>query len=325
MLELIPLPSGELLARTDDLNARILQFVQAAKADSTRRAYRVDWSNFETWCAAAAVAALPATPETVAAYIADQAADHAVATIQRRLTAISQLHKAARLDSPTSSIVVREVLKGIRRTLGTAQLGKAPTLTDDVAAMIATTPKSLLGSRDRALLLLGFAGAFRRSELVALDVADLTIARVGMTVLIRKSKTDQEGRGQSVGIPYASDKALCPIRAVEAWYKASGIDAGAVFRGVDRHGNLLERRLAPAAVALVVKRYAAAAGLDADRYAGHSLRSGLATSAAAAGVEERIIMRQTRHTSERTVRRYIKDADLFRDNAAGAVLGKKRR
>ena len=175
------------------------------------------------------------------------------------------------------------------------------------------------GCRDRALLLLGFAGALRRSELVGLDVADVTEGTDGLTVRLRRSKTDQEGAGRTVGIPYGSNPATCPVRAWRAWLEVSGVAEGAAFRPVDRHGHIGGTRLSAQAVALVLKRHAARAGLDPGEVAGHSLRAGLATSAAAAGVPERVIAEQTGHRGTAMLRRYIREGSLFRENAASAV------
>ena len=185
--------------------------------------------------------------------------------------------------------------------------------------MVATLPDNLLGLRDRALLLIGFAGAFRRSELVSLDVEDVEECAEGLRVTLRRSKTDQEGAGEVKGIPYGRKLETCPVRALRAWLEAAGITAGPIFRSVNRHGQVQPGRLSDKAVALVVKRAAEAAGFDATRYAGHSLRTGLTTSAAAAGVQERDIMRQTGHRSVNMVRRYIREGELFRSNAAAQV------
>jgi integrase len=175
------------------------------------------------------------------------------------------------------------------------------------------------GCRDRALLLLGFAGALRRSELVGLDVADVTEGSDGLTVRLRRSKTDQESAGRTLGIPYGSNPVTCPVRAWRAWLELSGITEGAAFRPVDRHGRIGETRLSGQAVALVLKRHAARAGLDPAGVAGHSLRAGLATSAAAAGVPERVIAGTTGHRGTAMLSRYIREGSLFRENAASAV------
>ncbi len=299
--------------------ARARDYAQQSRAANTRRAYRADWADFAAWCEAHALAALPAAPETVALYLADLADRRKTSTLQRRLSAISQAHKAADHESPTGHRAVRAVWAGIRRAKGTAQDGKEAAITRDLRAMVATLPPTLGGVRDRALLLLGFAGAFRRSELVSLDVADLHTTRDGLVVSLRRSKTDQEGKGRRIGIPYGSRPATCPVRAVQDWLDASRVTTGPLLRGVNRHGQVRPTRLSDKAVALVVKRAAEAAGLDPARYAGHSLRAGLATSAAAAGVSERAIMAQTGHKSLPMVRRYIREGSLFNDNAAAEV------
>jgi integrase len=175
------------------------------------------------------------------------------------------------------------------------------------------------GCRDRALFLLGFAGALRRSELVGLDMDDVTEGSDGLTVRLRRSKTDQEGAGRTVGIPFGSNPVTCPVRAWRAWLEVSGITEGHAFCPVDRHGHLGTTRLSGNAVALVLKRHAAGAGLDPKEVAGHSLRAGLATSAAGAGVPERVIAEQTGHKGTAMLRRYIREGSLFRENAASAV------
>src|SRR5271170_4271125 len=215
--------------------------------------------------------------------------------------------------------MVRNTLKGIRRTLGTATAPKAPTLTDDIRAMVEATDAGLIGARDRALMLLGFAGAFRRSELVGLDIADCVFGKDGLTVTLRRSKTDQDGAGRKIGIPYGSNPETCPVRTVQAWLAEAGVDAGPLFRSISRHGQVQAGRLSGIDVARVVKKLAVRAGLDPAKYAGHSLRAGHATSAAIAGASERSIMKQTGHRSVQMVRRYIRDGSLFRDNSGGKL------
>ena len=274
-------------------------------------------------------------------------------TIQRRISSISQAHAAAGYDdSPTKTALVRATWQGIRRSKGVAAQGKAPVLMPDLRAMMEHLPKEAKGSeeanttqdvaeekgeiedspreekelqdrliacRDRALLLLGFAGAMRRSELVALDVADVVETADGLIVTIRRSKTDQEGQGRKIGIPYGSKLATCPVRSLRAWKVRAKITEGPLFRQVNRHGKVLEGRLGDRTVALVVKRAVAATGVDAASYAGHSLRAGLATAAAMAGVSERVIQGQTGHKSLPILRRYIREGSLFRENAAAEV------
>jgi integrase len=307
------------LVSLDVLGAQARVYVDEAHAANTRRAYRADWAAFTAWCAEHGLEPLPAAPTTLALYLTDQADVLKVSTLQRRLAGIGQAHRLAGHASPLDDARVRTVWRGIRRAKGTAQAGKAALLVADVRAMVAVLPDSLSGARDRALLLLGFVGAFRRAELVALDVADIQLVADGAIVTIRRSKTDQEGEGQKVGIPRGRHAETCPVDALTAWLEWSGIEAGPIFRPIDRYVRIRDQRLTDHAVARIVKRAAAAADLDPERFAGHSLRAGLATSAAIAGVEERQIMAQTRHRSVTVARRYIRDGSLFRGNAAAAV------
>lgn len=295
------------------------EFARHSKAENTLRGYRADWRDFCAWCESHALAPLPASPETVAAYIAECAGRLKVGSIQRRLNAIAEAHKATGLESPTTAGMVRNTLKGIRRTLGTASAPKTPTLTDDIRAMVDACDAGLIGARDRALILLGFAGAFRRSELVGLDIDDCAFGKDGLTVTLRRSKTDQDGAGRKIGIPYLPNPETCPVRIIQAWIEQAALSSGALFRSINRHGQVAAGRLSGIDVARVVKKLAERAGLDAAKYAGHSLRAGHATSAAIAGASERSIMKQTGHRSVQMVRRYIRDGSLFRENSAGKL------
>jgi integrase len=295
------------------------EFARQSKAENTLRGYRADWREFCAWCEGHGVRALPAAPESVASYIAECAGRLKVGSIQRRLNAIAEAHKAMGAESPTGAGIVRATLKGIRRTLGTAAVQKAPTLTDDIRAMVDATDAGLIGERDRALILLGFAGAFRRSELVGLDIEDCAFGKDGLTVTLQRSKTDQEGTGRKIGIPYGSNPETCPVRTLQAWIEQAGFASGPLFRSINRHRRVQPGRLSGIDVARVVKKLATRAGLDPANYAGHSLRAGHATSAAIAGASERSIMNQTGHRSVQMVRRYIRDGSLFRENSAGKL------
>jgi integrase len=317
--EVIPTPDASELSR---LAAETSGFLAAAKAESTRRAYRADWSHFASWCRQRAFSSLPATPQTVAFYISDLATSHKPATLRRRLTVISRAHQAAGHPSPASmqQALVSETLKGIRRTVGTAQPGKRPLFTEQLRAMIRALPENLQGVRDRAILLIGFAGGFRRSELARLAIEDIAAEKDGLVAHLRRSKTDQEGQGRKVALPYGSHPETCPVRAYRDWLEAAALEEGPVFREIDRHGRLQATPLHQDSVGLIVKRAAARIGLDAAEYAGHSLRAGLATQAYLNGANELAIMQQTGHRSLATVRRYIREGSLFRDNPA-AKLG----
>lgn len=296
------------------------QFFEQTTAANTVKSYQSDWRAFDAWCTEHGLVALPATPEVVACYLTACAMRGLkVTTIRRHLAAINAEHRAHGMESPTRSTVVTGVMRGMQRTLGTPPQPMDALLTEDIQQMVAMLPATLLGMRDAALLLIGFAGAFRRSELVALEVDDLQLRSEGYLIRIRRSKTDQQGRGRWVGIPYGDHPTTCPVLALQRWLAASTITEGAVFHGVNRHGQLASTRLSKRAIADIVKRAAKTGGLDPSRYSGHSLRSGHCTSAARAGVPERIIMQQTGHRSERMVRHYIQQSSVFTENSAKAL------
>jgi integrase len=237
-------------------------------------------------------------------------------TIERALAGIAWAQRARGFEWQKAHPAISAVMTGIRRRHGTAPTQKAPVVDQELAALVATLDDSLRGLRDRALLTMGWFGAFRRSELVALTVADVKKEREGLVVAVRRSKGDQEGRGAEKGIPYASSPALCPVRALAAWLDAAQITEGPLFRGVDKHGHLADDALSDRTVARIVQRAAERAGLDPKSVAGHSLRAGFATTAAKKGKSLDAIMRQTLHKSEQVARGYIRHAKLFDDNAA---------
>lgn len=307
------------VAKYGEIGANAARYLDHAKAPNTRRAYRSDWADFAAWCEKYGRASLPAAPETVAYYLADRSQGLKTSTLQRRLVTIAEAHRAAGNESPTRDARVRLVWAGIRREKGSAQAHIKPVLTKHIRHMVEHLPASLLGTRDRALLLLGFAGAMRRSELVALDVTDLALADEGLVVDVRRGKTDQFGAGRKIGIPRGTHPETCPVRAMQTWVEQSEILEGALFRAVNRHGHVAATRLSDRTVAEVVKRSLVAAGRSARRFAGHSLRAGLITQAAMAGVSERAIMDQSGHKSLAVMRRYIRDGSLFRENAAARV------
>ncbi len=319
---LVPRSPTVPLERLAALEAKVARAVTQSRAASTMRAYRSDWTDFSLWCGGLGLDALPAAPATIAAYIAeladpgDDRSPAAVATITRRLAAIGEAHKLAGHVSPCGEALVRETMKGIRRTLGIAQRQKKPVTTADIRAAVPRLPLTVQGDRDRVVLLLGFASGMRRSELAGLDVEDLEAVPDGLLVHLGRSKTDQEGRGRRVEIVYGTDTATCPVTAVRTWLTRSGFTTGALLRPVDRHGRVLPHRLTGQGVALVVKRHMSALGHPTGDFAGHSLRRGLATTAARNGASERTIMRTTGHTSVETVRSYIDDAELFTDPAS---------
>jgi integrase len=314
---LVPKP-----ASLEELIQKAKTFVAAAKAPATLKAYRNDWRDFESWCRAHQLPSLPSTPETVALYIADRASTLASGTIARRLTSITKAHQAAGFtDSPatTRHFVVGETLKGIRRTIGTAQHGKDPLLSADIRRIVAARREDLLGLRDSALVLVGFAGGFRRSELAGIDICDLKFSADGVVVTVRKSKTDQECAGREVGLPFGASQDTCPVRALRQWLDKAGIREGPVFRAVGRYGHVSRRGLHKDSIGKLLKRAAGRAGLKVEELGGHSLRAGCVTQAAMNGVREFVIMRQTGHKTIATLRRYIRSGEIFRENAAAGL------
>ena len=319
MTDLIPTSPAD-LARAED-QRKAAAYAVNAKAPATQDAYRSDWEDFVGWCRSRGYTDLPACPQTVAAYLAALADVAKAATVQRRLSAIRYAHLISGNPTPPTAPYVREVMDGIRRVKGVRPRQAQAATLDPLRAMLAPLPDDLSGLRDRALLLVGFAGGFRRAALCALDRADITFVPEGMDIVIRRDKTDQAGQGRELSIPYGKRRDTCPVRALRAWLDAAGITTGPIFRGVAKGGKTVRRgRLDPGSVARIVKRAATRAGLpDADDFSGHSLRSGLATEAARSGVTDNAIMDQTGHTDVRSVKRYIRRGRRFTDNALNKI------
>jgi len=311
-------PADNTPTLTDALRSAA-EYAQADKADATRRAYLSDFRDFFTWCEAVQAEPLPASIETTAAYLA-QLADKGLkaSTINRRAAAIGYVHRAKGFEPPTNAEPVKAVLRGIRRRLGAAVNRKDPATATAIARMVRRIPETLQGKRDRALLLLGFAAALRRSELVALDVADLERAPEGIIVHIRRSKTDQEGEGHQIAVPRGSK--LKPVEALEDWLRSARIEEGPVFRSIRKGGSSTGNRLSDNSVALIVKRHADAAGLDPDTMSGHSLRAGFVTSALENGADLLKVMDVTRHREVKTLKAYDRRAKAFKNHAGKCFL-----
>jgi site-specific recombinase XerD len=312
--------SSRLPAALDlDLN-RAGEYARAEKAEATRRAYRTDFAIFEAWCVQRGAIALPARPETVAAFLAAEAGRGVrPSTIGRRVAAIRYAHKlAGHAVLPTDDERVRATMRGIRRSIGTAPRKKTPATADRIVAMAPIAGRHLAALRDRALLLIGFAGAFRRSELVALNIEDIEEAPEGLRITIRRGKTDQEGKGAVVAIVRGS--IACPVTAFKAWIAAACITTGPVFRPIAKSERIQAARLTDRSVAKIIKMHAERAGLDPASFSGHSLRSGFLTSAASRGASIFKMMDVSRHRSVETLRGYVRDAELFRDHAGAGLL-----
>ena len=305
------LPAAEVRAAAD--------YARREKAPATRRAYWSDFELFRTWCRERATGALPAAPETVAAYLAFEAARHIrPSTIGRRLAAIRYAHRLAGHVPPTGDERVLATLRGIRRAHGIAPLRKAPATTERIIVMAPIGRERLSDIRDRALLLIGFAGAFRRSELVALNVDDIEEVAEGLRINIRRGKTDQEGRNEFIAIPRGV--IACPVNALVTWMAAAGIVEGPVFRPIAKGGRLLKCRLTDRSVAKIIKLHAARVGLEPSQFSAHSLRAGFITSAAARGASIFKMADQSRHKSMDVLRSYVRDAELFRNHAGNGLL-----
>ncbi len=319
MSDLLVLESPALPATIEaEVNAA-RTFAANEKAAATRRAYRSDFAIFAAWCQTRGLTPLPASSDTVAAFLAALATAGAKAsTIGRKAAAIRYAHVLDGHEPPTSVEAVKAVMRGIRRTIGAAKSKKAPATADLLGPMLDLCPDTIRGARDRALLALGFAGAFRRSELVALTVEDITEGADGFRVVIRHSKTDQEAHGQEIAILAGAQ--LRPVQAVRAWLQAAQITDGPVFRAVSKGGKVSREPLTDRSVANIVKVYALRVGLDPADFAGHSLRAGFLTSAAEHGASVFKMMEVSRHKSVDTLRGYVRSADLFKDHAGRKFL-----
>jgi site-specific recombinase XerD len=292
-------------------------YLTAAKSKNTRESYKKDWAQFERWCEARGLRSLPASSGNVALYLADRAnTGSKTSSLRRYLVAISQAHRMAGFETPRRETIVKELIKGIARTHGTEQKHKKAITVDQLRAMIsACDPETAMGLRDRAILLLGFAGALRRSEIARLNVEDLEICPEGLTIHLRRSKTDQGGKGRKIGIPYAKEPDLCPVWAV--WkHLAKRPERGPLFTTKGSGG----RRITGKVVYRLIKKLCARIGIDPALFSAHSLRAGFITAAVRAGKPSVDIMRHTGHRSLSVFHRYIEQGTLFDSNPADGIL-----
>lgn len=303
-MELLQNQQGAIVA------ADVRQYLDNALSDNTRRAYRNDLAHFIDWGGV-----IPATADMIAAYLSNFAGILSIATLHRRIVSLSKAHSMQGYADPTKTDLVKLTMRGIKRLHGKPQSQAAPIMKDDLIVMLSHCPETAKGIRDRALLLLGFCGALRRSELVAVRAGDIEFTTQGIILTIPRSKTDQSGIGRKIGIPKGRGR-ICPVGSVGLWLEKSSIENGKIFRSVAKGGKISDDPLSDRAVSDIVKYYAARAGLDPYRYSGHSLRAGLATSAAQNGVSSWKIRAQTGHKTEAMLARYVRDGDLFNYNAA---------
>lgn len=306
------------------LQEETLLNLKSSKADNTIRAYKSDFNDFGLFCAKNGFKSLPSEPKIVSLYLTHLSTkDVKMSTLKRRLVSIGVIHrlKGHYLDTKNPSII--ENIMGIKRRKGSTQIGKKPILINHLKQLINVidkqNKKEIEKLRDRSIILIGFSGGFRRNEIVSLNYDDLDFVPEGLKITLRKSKTDQFGEGSLKGLPYFDSPVYCPVISIQKWLKLSKINTGALFRRFIKGSKLSEKRLTDQTVALLIKKYLELADIDSKNYSGHSLRSGFATSAAEAGVEERNIMAMTGHKSTEMVRRYIKEANLFKNNALNKI------
>lgn len=296
------------------LSEPIRRLLTHSLSANSKRAYAADLAHFR-----ASGRDIPCSPEVVAAYLAEIADAFAVATIQRRLAAIAKAHRASGHGDPCRAEIVKATMRGIRRIRGVAQREAQALQRDDLFMVLERIGNRSIDVRDKALLLVGFAAAFRRSELIGLGCDDVEHVRQGIVLHLRRSKTDQIGEGRKIAIPFGRTR-WCPVRRLSDWLAHAGIEEGPIFRSIDRHGRIAPDRLSGEAVSAIIKKRVEAAGFDPEAFSGHSLRAGLATSAAMVGASMWKIRQQTGHASDAMLIRYIRDGDMFTDNAAGAIL-----
>jgi site-specific recombinase XerD len=311
---------NEIITDIKALQEETLLNLQNSKANNTLRAYKSDFTDFGLFCAQNGFKSLPSEPKIVSLYLTYLSTkDVKLSTIKRRLVSIGVIHKLKGhyLDTKHPSII--ENIMGIKRRKGSVQKGKKPLLINDLKKCINVIDqfknKEITKLRDRSIILIGFAGGFRRNEIVSLDYDDLDFVTEGVKVTLKRSKTDQFGEGSVKGLPYFDNSQYCPVLSIQKWIKVSNIDSGPLFRRFSKNSKLTESRLTDQTVALLIKKYLKLTDIDSKNYSGHSLRSGFATSAAESGAEERSIMAMTGHKSTEMVRRYIKEANLFKNNA----------
>jgi len=301
---------NDLVTDVKSLELETLKNLKSSKTLNTLRAYKSDYKDFAAFCFKNGFKSLPSEPKIITLYLTHLAKTSKFSTLKRRLASISVVHKLSGHYIDIKHPVITENLMGIKRILGSYQKAKKPLLINDLKLIIESVDKEKNETyrfKNRALILIGFAGGFRRSELVAVLIEDLDFVPEGVKIFVKRSKTDQSGEGMTKGIPYFTNPEYCPVISLKQWIEKSGIKSGKIFDISDK------------SVALTIKKYAGQAGLDPNKYSGHSLRSGFATSTAELGAEERSIMAMTGHKTSQMVRRYIKEANLFKNNALNKI------
>ncbi len=315
---------NELVTDLKALHEETLNNLKSSKAINTIRAYKSDFKDFGAFCAKHSFKTLPTEPKVVALYLTYLSGKNAkMSTLRRRLVSIGMIHKLKGHYLDAKHPIIIENLMGIKRTKGSIQSGKKPILINHLKAIINVInelkTEEIKKARDKALILVGFGGGFRRTELISIDYEDLEFVPEGVKITLRRSKTDQFGEGTIKGLPYFSSEIYCPVAHLKKWIKISNIKSGPVFRRFTKGCSLTSHRLTDQSVVLLIKRYLELAGIENKNYSGHSLRSGFATVSAESGADERSIMAMTGHKTTQMVRRYIKEANLFKNNALNKI------
>ncbi len=314
---------NELATNLKLLHEATLNNLKSSKANNTLRAYKSDYKDFGAFCAKHGLSSLPTEPKIVSLYMTHLAKNSKISTLRRRLVSISMVHKLKGYYLDTKHPIILENLMGIRRVKGSKQVGKKPILINHLKSIINAINQHKINDfkklRDKSIILIGFGGGFRRTELISIDHEDLEFVPEGLKINIKRSKTDQFGEGMTKGLPYFSNKIYCPVLNLKKWLEISKIKSGPIFRRFSKGLTLTNKRLTDQSVTLLIKEYLNLAGIDSKNFAGHSLRSGFATVAAASGADERSIMAMTGHKTTQMVRRYIREANLFKDNALNKI------
>jgi len=315
---------NELVTDLKALHEETLNNLKSSKAINTVRAYKSDFKDFAAFCAKHSFRALPTEPKIVALYLTYLSGkDAKMSTLRRRLVSIGMIHKLKGHYLDTKHPIIVENLMGIKRTKGSIQRGKKPLLINHLKAIVDVINKEKIEEikkiRDKSIILIGFGGGFRRTELISVDYEDLEFVPEGVKITLRRSKTDQFGEGMTKGLPYFSNETYCPVVHLKKWIKISNIKDGPIFRRFAKGCSLTSNRLTDQSVVLLIKKYLALSGIENKNYSGHSLRSGFATVSAESGADERSIMAMTGHKTTQMVRRYIKEANLFKNNALNKI------
>ena len=305
------------------LHEATLNNLKSSKSNNTLRAYKSDFKDFGTFCAKHSLNSLPTEPKIVSLYLTHLSKNSKISTLRRRLVSISMVHKLKGYYLDTKHPIIIENLMGIRRIRGSIQKGKKPLLINHLKLLINVINEQKIDEikklRDKTIILIGFGGGFRRSEIISIDYEDLEFVPEGLKITIRRSKTDQFGEGMIKGLPFFNNEIYCPVKNLQKLLETSGIKSGPIFRRFSKGSSLTDKRLTDQTVVLIMKKYLNLAGVENKNFAGHSLRSGFATVAAESGADERSIMKMTGHKTTQMVRRYIKEANLFKNNALDKI------